>query len=45
MRTFLPEWAEQEAVLMAFPTENTDWAYILEEAQLQYLRIIDALTK
>ncbi len=45
MRTFLPEWAEQEAVLMAFPTKNTDWAYILEEAQLQYLRIIDALTK
>jgi agmatine/peptidylarginine deiminase len=29
---------------MAFPTAATDWNYILEEAQLQYRRIIEAFT-
>lgn len=40
MISFLPEWAPQEAVLMAMPTEKTDWAYILPEARAQYFRII-----
>lgn len=44
MRIFLPEWAPQEAVLMALPNEKTDWNYILDEARYQYLRIIKALT-
>lgn len=44
MRTFLPEWAPQEAVLMALPNENTDWNYIIDEARLQYERIIKAFT-
>lgn len=44
MRKFLPEWFPQESVLLAFPTINTDWAYIIDEAQSQYRRIIDALT-
>ena len=44
MRIFLPEWAPQESVLMALPTANTDWEYILEEAQSQYQRIIKAFT-
>ena len=45
MICFLPEWTPQEAVLMAFPNHNTDWDYILDEAQEQYRRIIDAFTK
>lgn len=44
MRTFLPEWAPQEAILMAFPSSHTDWNYILPEAQEQYHRIIKAFT-
>lgn len=44
MRTLLPEWAPQEAILMAMPTINTDWCYILDEARLQYLNIIKTLT-
>lgn len=45
MRIFLPEWTPIEAVLMALPAEHTDWAYILDEAHLQYERIIRALTQ
>ncbi|MDE6337901.1 MAG: agmatine deiminase family protein, partial [Muribaculaceae bacterium] len=45
MICFLPEWTPQEAVLMAFPNHNTDWDYILDEAQEQYRRIIEAFTK
>lgn len=44
MRIFLPEWAPQEAILMALPTAATDWDYILEEAQQQYHRLIKAMT-
>ena len=44
MRIFLPEWTPTEAVLMALPNAATDWAYILDEARLQYVRIIKALT-
>lgn len=44
MRTFLPEWTPQDAILMAFPTEHTDWAYIIQEARLQYVRIIRTFT-
>ena len=44
MRTFLPEWAPQESILMALPTANTDWCYILDEARSQYERMIHAFT-
>lgn len=44
MRIFLPEWTPQESVLMALPNADTDWDYILDEAQQQYVRIIRALT-
>ncbi len=40
MKNFLPEWAPQEFVILAFPNSRTDWNYILEEAQAQYHRII-----
>ncbi len=44
MRTFLPEWGRNDAILMALPNASTDWAYILNEARDQYHRIIKALT-
>lgn len=44
MRIFLPEWTAVESVMMALPTIDTDWGYILDEAHQQYLRIIKALT-
>lgn len=40
----LAEWESCEAVLLALPHENTDWAPILEEALSQYVRLIDKLT-
>ena len=40
MKIFLPEWSPQEAVMLAFPNSDTDWNYILDEAQEQYHRII-----
>lgn len=45
MKTFLPEWTAQEAIMMALPNLDTDWAYIIDEAREQYRRIIEALTK
>jgi agmatine/peptidylarginine deiminase len=39
---FIPEWESCEAIMLALPHENTDWAPILEEAIVQYRRMIKA---
>lgn len=39
----IPEWAPQDAVLMAWPTEAMDWAYMLKEAEECYVNIISTL--
>lgn len=44
MRKFLPEWTSQEAILLALPSADTDWDYILGEALRQYHRIVKAFT-
>ncbi|MDE6298328.1 MAG: agmatine deiminase family protein, partial [Muribaculaceae bacterium] len=44
MKIFLPEWTRQEAILMALPSDSTDWSYILQEAQSQYADIIKVFT-
>lgn len=41
--TLLPEWAEQEAVILAWPHPGTDWADNLEAAQQTYLTLIEAI--
>lgn len=41
--TLLPEWAEQEAVLLAWPHENTDWQANLEHSRTTYLALIEAI--
>ena len=36
----IPEWARAEAIILAWPHENTDWAPWLEAAQQTYINII-----
>lgn len=40
---YIPEWELDDAVLLALPHEDTDWADILPEAIDQYKRILSAL--
>lgn len=37
------EWEGQEAVLMAWPHPDSDWGYIIDEARIQFARIIAAM--
>ena len=39
------EWEKQGAVIVAWPHKNTDWAYMLEQAQQCYINIIEAITR
>ncbi|MFT6329119.1 MAG: agmatine/peptidylarginine deiminase [Bermanella sp.] len=41
--TLLPEWAEQEAVILAWPNVDTDWHPWLHEVQITYVDIINAI--
>lgn len=37
------EWEAESAVLIALPACHTDWAYMLEEAQKQCVRLVEAM--
>lgn len=39
-----PEWAAQDAVLIAWPHAATDWAYMLNEVKATYVKIAKAIT-
>ena len=41
----LPEWAEQEAVVLVWPDEQTDWAYILDEIRQTYVEFIETIAR
>lgn len=41
----LPEWAQLDAVILAWPHANTDWAPWLEQARATYRTIISAINK
>lgn len=43
MHRLLPEWVEQEAVLLAWPHANTDWAPWLSAAHSTYQQLIFAI--
>jgi agmatine/peptidylarginine deiminase len=43
MHRLLPEWVEQEAVLLAWPHANTDWAPWLSAAHATYQQLIFAI--
>lgn len=40
----IPEWAPQEAVILAWPDSDTDWAPYLEAVQQVYIKIIQILS-
>lgn len=42
--TMLPEWAEQEAVILAWPDEITDWEPWLDQVRSTYRELISAIT-
>ena len=42
--TLPAEWAEQDAVLIAWPHPDTDWNYMLDEVEACYLSIADAIS-
>ncbi|WP_133467871.1 agmatine deiminase family protein [Paraglaciecola marina] len=39
----LPEWVAQDAVILAWPDENTDWQPWLNQARAVYIEIINTL--
>lgn len=44
--TYLPpEWAPQSAILLAWPTRNTDWASQLARVQQVYAKLINIITE
>jgi agmatine/peptidylarginine deiminase len=41
----LPEWAQQEAVMLVWPDKHTDWQPWLDDVQNVYLNIIESLNQ
>ena len=41
---FLPEWVEQDAILLAWPNADTDWRDILDEVCGCYKAIVNAIS-
>lgn len=39
------EWEPVDAILMAWPNKNTDWAYMLEDVRKTYIDIITAISE
>ena len=40
----IPEWAEQDAVVLAWPGEMMDWASRIEQIRACYTGIIETIT-
>lgn len=43
--SLLPEWAPQQAVLLAWPHENTDWAPWLPQIEADYILLTQAISE
>lgn len=43
MKRLKAEWEKQEAILMAFPHQNTDWKPYIKEARKVFLNIINTI--
>lgn len=43
MNTLLAEWAPQWGVMIAWPSEHTDWADILDDAERTYCALAEAI--
>jgi len=44
-RTMAPEWHNIDAVMLAWPHAQTDWAPWLEDARATYLNVIAAVNR
>ncbi len=44
-RRYLPEWAEQEAVLLAWPHKRTDWAGVMPEIEATYAELASKISR
>ncbi|MDE6378215.1 MAG: agmatine deiminase family protein, partial [Duncaniella sp.] len=44
LRRLPAEWEPHQAVLLAWPHTDTDWAYMLDEARECFTRIISAIS-
>jgi agmatine deiminase len=40
-----PEWHEQDGVMLTWPHQGTDWAYILPEVEMTYVEIARQIVK
>lgn len=45
LTTFLPEWAPQDAVMLAWPHASTDWAPWLAEIDACYVGLVKAIAR
>ena len=45
MKSLIPEFEEQSFTQIIFPHKNTDWDYCLEDAQQNFIAIINAIIK
>lgn len=45
IRRFIEEWVHQSAIMIAWPHENTDWNYMLDEVELCYTNIAKTVLK
>ena len=43
--SLIPEWESADAVMLAWPHEQTDWAPWLQDARATYLQVIDAINQ
>ena len=43
MNILLPEWTEIDAVILAWPHEQTDWAPWIEQVSVTYIALINAI--
>ncbi len=39
------EWEEQDGIMLAWPHEDTDWAYMLDEAEAVFIEIANTISK
>lgn len=42
---WLPEWAEQDAVMLCWPDKTMDWAYMIDDVEQCYVNIASTILK
>ena len=43
--TFPAEWEKQDAIMLSWPHQNTDWAYMLNEVKACFKNIAKAIVE